>query len=217
MLKLIQDKLASEASSICVFWMLICNWFWIWFLVYNSRSTDSGLAIDPDLQALAITLQGLQVTSLKIKMVAAKLTASQHRVTNVKTGTSLLSPVRLTRSSRKSGSCAVTAVQKTFSLTLAEVRRIKKADTAKEAECHARCEHYSRRSNKDHYFNVSIGDGSYNSIYLASFFDGDKEEIESIENAAIKLGLGPGVDFHMRLRQDTKITTNLPRGPTDLR
>ncbi|KAF8162071.1 hypothetical protein K438DRAFT_1776142 [Mycena galopus ATCC 62051] len=192
MLKLVQDKLASEASSICVFWMLIRNRFWIWFLGYSSRSTDLGLAIDPDLQALAITFQ---VTSLKIKMVAAKLTAYQHRVTNVKTGTSLLSPVRLTRSSR---SCAVTAVQKTFSLIPAEVRGIKEADTAKEAECHARYEitllkRLSMRALlKDvYYFNVSIGDGSYHTTYLAAILDGHKEEIESIEKAAVELGFGP--------------------------
>ncbi|KAF8146778.1 hypothetical protein K438DRAFT_1780615 [Mycena galopus ATCC 62051] len=229
MLKLVQDKLALEASSICVFWMLICNWFRIWFL----------------LQALAIMLQGLQVTSLKIKMVAAKLIPSQHRLTNVKSGPSLLSRVHLTRtrSSRKSGSCAVTAVQKTFSLTPAEVRRIKEADAAKQAECHA-----------DHYFSASIRDGiSYNTIYLAAILDGHKEEIESIEKAAVELGFGPGVDctvppstttWHrlsridlhnnlvqaarilttqfrlivaFNLRQDTKITTNPPGVPSTSR
>jgi hypothetical protein len=35
-----------------------------------------------------------------------------------------------------------------------------------------RCEHYSRTSNEDHYFNASIGDGSYNTIYLAGLQSG---------------------------------------------
>ncbi|KAF8163879.1 hypothetical protein K438DRAFT_1775788 [Mycena galopus ATCC 62051] len=142
---------------------------------YCQRFTLQALAL------VAITLQGLQVTSLNFKMVAAKLTPSQHCMTNVKSGTSLLSRVHLTRSSRKSGRCGVTAVQKTFSLTPAEVRRIEEADAAKEAERHA-----------DHYFNVSIG--SYNTIYLAAIFNGDKEEIESIGNAAVELGFGKRVD-----------------------
>ncbi|KAJ7726457.1 hypothetical protein B0H14DRAFT_2641083 [Mycena olivaceomarginata] len=38
-----------------------------------------------------------------------------------------------------------------------------------------KCEHYSRTSNKDHYFNASIGDGSYDTIYLVAIFDGDEE------------------------------------------
>ncbi|KAF8180449.1 hypothetical protein K438DRAFT_1768356 [Mycena galopus ATCC 62051] len=119
------------------------------------------------LQALVITLQGLQVTILKIKMVAAKLTASQHRMTNVKSGTSLLSHVHLTRSSRNSSSCAVTAVQKTFSLTSAEIQRIKEADAAKEVERHTDARTtYSRTSNTDLYFNVSIRDGIIPSTWL---------------------------------------------------
>ncbi|KAF8162053.1 hypothetical protein K438DRAFT_1776129 [Mycena galopus ATCC 62051] len=147
MLKLVQDKLARIAPHLLL-----------------------GTCHRPrHLQALAITFQGLQVTSLKIKMVAAKLTAYQHRVTNL---------------------CSHCSAQN----LPAEVQRIKEADTAKEAECHARCEHYSRMSNKDHYFNVSIGDGSYNIIYLAAILDGHKEEIESIEKAAVELGFGTRVD-----------------------
>ncbi|KAJ7798964.1 hypothetical protein B0H14DRAFT_2617455 [Mycena olivaceomarginata] len=32
-----------------------------------------------------------------------------------------------------------------------------------------------KTSNKDHYFNASIGDGSYDTIYLVAIFDGDEE------------------------------------------
>ncbi|KAF8179785.1 hypothetical protein K438DRAFT_1977146 [Mycena galopus ATCC 62051] len=75
-------------------------------------------------------------------MVAAKLTASQRRATNVKSGTSLSSRIHLTRSSRKSGG---RPSQKTLTLSPAEVRRIKEADTAKEAERRAGLNDAQRR------------------------------------------------------------------------
>ncbi|KAF8163887.1 hypothetical protein K438DRAFT_1775793 [Mycena galopus ATCC 62051] len=44
----------------------------------------------------------------------------------------------------------------------------------------------------------------YNAIYLGAIFDGDEEEIESTENAAVELGFGPRVDcttFYNNLAQ----------------
>ncbi|KAF8136881.1 hypothetical protein K438DRAFT_1996840 [Mycena galopus ATCC 62051] len=64
-------------------------------------------------------------------MVAAKLTVSQRRATNVKSATSLSSRIHITRSSRKPGG---RAAQKTLCLTPAEVRRMKEDQAAKEAE-----------------------------------------------------------------------------------
>ncbi|KAF8180466.1 hypothetical protein K438DRAFT_1938207 [Mycena galopus ATCC 62051] len=171
-----------------------------------------------------------------VALTAAKLTASQHHMKNVKSGTSLLSCVHLTRSSRKSGGCAVTAVQKTFSLIPAEVRRIKEADAAKEPECHADARTTQGCQAKTIISMCLLGMVST----IAAIFDGDQEEIVSTENATVELGFGPRVDcctifynnlaqveqnlcmgaelhINSNLRQDTNITTNLPQFTINLR
>ncbi|KAJ7710725.1 hypothetical protein B0H17DRAFT_1173621 [Mycena rosella] len=59
-----------------------------------------------------------------------------------------------------------------------------------------KCEHYSKTNNKDHYFNASINDGSFDVNYLTTAFEEDQEEIDYIENAAhaLALGFGPRVE-----------------------
>ncbi|KAJ7667366.1 hypothetical protein B0H17DRAFT_1184191 [Mycena rosella] len=57
-----------------------------------------------------------------------------------------------------------------------------------------KCEHYSKTNNKDHYFNASINDGSFDVNYLTAVFEEDQEEIDYIENAAHALGFGPRVE-----------------------
>ncbi|KAJ7256436.1 hypothetical protein C8J57DRAFT_1235810 [Mycena rebaudengoi] len=49
------------------------------------------------------------------------------------------------------------------------------------------CEHYSKNTNKDHYINTAIADGSYDIQYLEALFINDEEEIYEIEESAVKL------------------------------
>ncbi|KAJ7679908.1 hypothetical protein B0H17DRAFT_1138922 [Mycena rosella] len=42
------------------------------------------------------------------------------------------------------------------------------------------CEHYSKTNNKDHYFNASINDGSFDVNYLTAVFEENQEEIDYI-------------------------------------
>ncbi|KAJ6462953.1 hypothetical protein C8R45DRAFT_940611 [Mycena sanguinolenta] len=53
-----------------------------------------------------------------------------------------------------------------------------------------RCEHYSR-SNKDHWVDFSVNDGSYNLQYLAAIFANDTETIHEIEEEARQSDYGP--------------------------
>lgn len=51
-------------------------------------------------------------------------------------------------------------------------------------------------SNRDHYFDASIGDGSYDLEYLEAVLTEDHEEVERIEDAAIQMGYGPKAECH---------------------
>ncbi|KAJ7276956.1 hypothetical protein C8J57DRAFT_1584425 [Mycena rebaudengoi] len=56
------------------------------------------------------------------------------------------------------------------------------------------CEHYSKNTNKDHYINTAIADGSYDIQYLEALFINDEEEIYEIEESAVELGYGPLIE-----------------------
>ncbi|KAJ7236183.1 hypothetical protein C8J57DRAFT_1088347 [Mycena rebaudengoi] len=56
------------------------------------------------------------------------------------------------------------------------------------------CEHYSKNTNKDHYINTAIANGSYDIQYLEALFINDEEEIYEIEESAVELGYGPLIE-----------------------
>lgn len=54
------------------------------------------------------------------------------------------------------------------------------------------CEHYSRRSDVDHFTNFDIRKGLYETRYLEALFSGDTEVISEYEDdAALHYDLGP--------------------------
>ncbi|KAF5366384.1 hypothetical protein D9758_009754 [Tetrapyrgos nigripes] len=57
-----------------------------------------------------------------------------------------------------------------------------------------KCEHYSALSNRDHFFDASISDGSYNLDYLEAVLCEDEDEIERIETEASAQGYGPRIE-----------------------
>ncbi|KAJ6578506.1 hypothetical protein B0H19DRAFT_1062987 [Mycena capillaripes] len=58
------------------------------------------------------------------------------------------------------------------------------------------CEHYSKSSNRNHFYDNSVGNstGTYNLDYVEAVLCEDEEEISRIEQAAFDLGYGPLVE-----------------------
>ncbi|KAK6991924.1 hypothetical protein R3P38DRAFT_2571883 [Favolaschia claudopus] len=56
------------------------------------------------------------------------------------------------------------------------------------------CEHYNPRTNKDHFHDHSINDGSYHLEYLEAIISGDEREAAQIEEAVLSFGYGPLAD-----------------------
>ncbi|KAJ7466610.1 hypothetical protein B0H11DRAFT_1733200 [Mycena galericulata] len=80
-------------------------------------------------------------------------------------------------------------------------KRNRRGYTPIEATCEGRLKlSYDHRrqpyinNNKNHYFNSTISDGSYDLSYLEALFTGDEDEILEIEEAATALGFGPLLD-----------------------
>lgn len=56
------------------------------------------------------------------------------------------------------------------------------------------CEHYISTSSKDHFRDITIGNGSYFVEYIEAVMTGDEEEAARIEEEASDLGYGPLVE-----------------------
>ncbi|KAK7050219.1 hypothetical protein R3P38DRAFT_2431148, partial [Favolaschia claudopus] len=56
------------------------------------------------------------------------------------------------------------------------------------------CEHYNPKTNKDHFHDHSVNDGSYHLEYLEAIISGDEREAAQIEEAVLSLGYGPLAD-----------------------
>lgn len=54
-----------------------------------------------------------------------------------------------------------------------------------------RCEYYSKRANRDHFFDNTIGNGRFDTEYLEALLTGDVDEVSRMELDAETEGYGP--------------------------